>query len=316
MRCVSIVIITRNRAASLVACLRSLRHQVPSSAEILVVDNNSTDNTRVAVGKMSFLFKREALRYVFEPTVGISRARNRGLEEAKYSRVAFIDDDCLTSPSWISQAHKSITAHPDAAAIIGPNKPYNRINVFSQAAAFFYDHWVIQSINGNVVYNPELLDLKNVALNRDFLQKHGIRFDESLALGEDCDLGIQIEKAGGLIIFNPNMIVRHKHPTELGDFLVKQIAYSISEMQLLTKWYPRQTKLIRKEPMTRYFVTHYILRKRAWRGNVPVLPIVVFIAIMNKTLFFLYKFRPAQRLISFPAHVITRFYLKREPSVV
>src|SRR5436190_6621269 len=101
---VSVVIGTYNRAHLLKGTLEALASQtVPSSLEweIVVVDNNSRDTTAQVVTAFSKTIATP-VRYVFEPELGISRARNRGIREARGSIIAFTDDDVLPSPDWIA----------------------------------------------------------------------------------------------------------------------------------------------------------------------------------------------------------------------
>ena len=67
---------------------------------MIVVDNNSSDDTKdVVAGFENSSFCE--IKYVFEGKQGLSRARNRGLAEAKYPLVAFTDDDCYVAKDWI-----------------------------------------------------------------------------------------------------------------------------------------------------------------------------------------------------------------------
>jgi glycosyltransferase involved in cell wall biosynthesis len=68
--------------------------------EIIVVDNNSTDNTFNIVKE----FKKNSkvpVKYVKEEKQGLSHARNRGIRESKGRHIAFIDDDALADCNWI-----------------------------------------------------------------------------------------------------------------------------------------------------------------------------------------------------------------------
>ena len=102
---VSVVIGTCNRAHLLKGTLEALASQVVPTClkwEIVAVDNNSRDATAQVVAAFS---KTTAtpVRYVFEPEPGVSRARNRGIKEARGSIIAFTDDDVLPAPDWIAQ---------------------------------------------------------------------------------------------------------------------------------------------------------------------------------------------------------------------
>src|SRR5581483_12381122 len=100
---VSIIICTRNRAQHLKATLESLnRVRVPSdlSAEVIVVDNGSSDETGAIVKDTKL--RDFALRYSVEPRPGQSNARNRGLGIARGRAILFTDDDVRPPGEWLT----------------------------------------------------------------------------------------------------------------------------------------------------------------------------------------------------------------------
>jgi glycosyltransferase involved in cell wall biosynthesis len=105
---ITVIICTYNRAFILGEGLASLCQQtIPAEHfQILVVDNNSTDNTRDIVTQ--FMAKLPGLRYIFEPVQGVSHAYNRGLQEARTEWVAFLDDDAKASPGWVQSILNTI----------------------------------------------------------------------------------------------------------------------------------------------------------------------------------------------------------------
>ena len=102
---VTVVVCTRNRAASLRDALRSLTKLdlAGLSADVLVVDNGSTDDTPAAVEEIAAA-SPIPVRRVFEPTPGVANARQRGVEEALAAGaewVAFFDDDQRAERGWL-----------------------------------------------------------------------------------------------------------------------------------------------------------------------------------------------------------------------
>lgn len=306
---ITLVIITRNRSASLAECLNSIVPQMSSSEEILVIDNNSDDNTRDIVHTYAKLSKAR-LKYIQEPNIGVSICRNRGINEAKNHWVAFIDDDCVVTKNWTNRLHQSLKRHPRATAIVGPNVPYDIQNPYSLTAAFLYDFWIKQNLKGNAVYNYEMLDTKNVIFNKNFLDKNSIRFDTKLRLGEDCDLGIQIEKHGGVAYYNPHMVVTHKHPTTFHKYVINQLAYSLSAVQILIKWQPRQTVFANNVPVVSFFYD-YAKQLRHKRDILPLLIIITSTMLMNKILFFVYNFGFVRRAFEPITDKIFSIYINR-----
>ena len=119
----SVIICTYNRAERLADCLESIVKQQTSSDkyEVIIVDNNSTDNTKEIVSRFSN--KVPDLRYVFEATQGLSYARNRGAGEAKAAYLVYLDDDAIAPPEYLANVSRLIKEYaPDIFG--GPVYPY------------------------------------------------------------------------------------------------------------------------------------------------------------------------------------------------
>lgn len=99
----SVVVCTLNRAESLERTLDSLMRQtIPAETyEVIVVDNASTDSTSALVAEWGKRFNN--VHYVYEPNLGLNRARNRGWREAKGRWVAYIDDDAVAVSQWLEK---------------------------------------------------------------------------------------------------------------------------------------------------------------------------------------------------------------------
>ncbi|HXH07330.1 MAG TPA: glycosyltransferase, partial [Vicinamibacterales bacterium] len=116
---ISVVLSTYNRAALLPAALEALLDQVGGAAyEIIVVDNNSTDDTRRVVGAFA---ERSGgrLRYAFEPRQGLSYGRNTGIDLARAPIVAFTDDDVRVAADWVMRMREVFEQEPDIDYIGG-----------------------------------------------------------------------------------------------------------------------------------------------------------------------------------------------------
>lgn len=99
---VSVVISTYNRSKTLARSLDALLHQTAGDIryEVIVVDNNSTDDTREAI-EARVTESAGRLKYVFEPRQGLSYGRNAGIANSRSQIIAFTDDDVLVAPDWI-----------------------------------------------------------------------------------------------------------------------------------------------------------------------------------------------------------------------
>lgn len=119
---ISVIVCTYNREQMLPGCLESLANQRADSDlyEVLVINNNSTDNTQHAAEE--FAKKHSNFHVLFEKNQGLSRAKNRGVKEAAADYVAFIDDDSRAPETWIQEALEIIREKkPDIFG--GPTSP-------------------------------------------------------------------------------------------------------------------------------------------------------------------------------------------------
>ena len=100
---VTVAVITHNRARLLRQALAGIvRQDYPSDRwELLVIDNNSTDDTRDAIS--SFATALPTPRRVAEMRQGLDFGRNRAIEEAKGDLIVLVDDDVIVEPDWLSQ---------------------------------------------------------------------------------------------------------------------------------------------------------------------------------------------------------------------
>lgn len=110
----SVVIPAYNEAFYLDRCLKSLQHQAFSgSYEIVVVDNNSTDNT-------AQIARRAGAEVVFEPTAGVCHARQRGAEHARGLIIISADADTIYDSQWLDTIDQWFKQHPKCVAVGGP----------------------------------------------------------------------------------------------------------------------------------------------------------------------------------------------------
>jgi glycosyltransferase involved in cell wall biosynthesis len=96
---ISAIICTHNRDIYLGAAIDSLLAQdFAAEFEVIVVDNGSSDRTREVVEQR---IGNPRLKYVFEPTIGLSVARNTGARVASAEILAYLDDDAVASTHWL-----------------------------------------------------------------------------------------------------------------------------------------------------------------------------------------------------------------------
>ena len=217
---VSITIQTYNRADELRKTLLSLAKVKTAGLpkhEIVVVDNNSSDQTRNVVEELKSAFPG-TLRYVHELRQGLSHARNRAINEARFEIVAFLDDDVDVNVNWL----RNLAAAFDAGnyAAIG-GRAYL---VFPSARPT----WLAERSDGALTrmdYGPksraaapdELYGV-NLSIRKEWLQQVGGfrtdlgRIGTCLLGSEETDVLERIAAAGGKLLYEPGAEVGHRVP--------------------------------------------------------------------------------------------------------
>src|SRR5215475_7873344 len=119
----SIIVPTRNRAASLARTLQSLCAQrLQAGYQLLVVDNGSTDETRKVAQEAIATNPQQMIQYIQEPVPGLLSGRHRGALEAKSDLLIFVDDDIEAEPGWLAAFLDSF-GDPTVQLVGGPSLP-------------------------------------------------------------------------------------------------------------------------------------------------------------------------------------------------
>lgn len=122
---ISVIICTYNRERYIYNVLQSIAEGNLSkeSYEIVLVDNNSSDNTKGECDRFMADYPEIRLHYCIEPNQGLSYARNCGIRESKGDVLAYVDDDALVNKEYLSTYAKFFAHNNDAVAAGGPILP-------------------------------------------------------------------------------------------------------------------------------------------------------------------------------------------------
>jgi glycosyltransferase involved in cell wall biosynthesis len=213
---ISVVICTYNRADLLADVLQTVCEQTldESYYEIIVVDNNSSDNTRAVAEEFSRRYAN--LHYCLETRIGLSHARNRGWREAQGGYVAYVDDDCKAPEQWLAVARDVIDRLSPAVfggpayAFYNSSKPrwykdsYATHEPFKQAQ-ILSGRECINIYGMNMVFRTSLL--KAIGGFKDGLGMSGI----NIGYGEEIDLHLNIRSKmpDQVFYYDPNFYVYH-----------------------------------------------------------------------------------------------------------
>ena len=220
---ISAVICTHNRAQYLRKALASLCTQTleKDRYEILVVDNASTDETATVV--QHEYAEAANLRYLFEPELGLSVARNAGARLAKAPYIAYLDDDAIADSQWLENS-LSVFHLPglNVGIIGGPIRPIWE----SPRPTWLPDH-LLPSLTildpqrpAGVIDDTQRIYGANLLVSRRAFDAAGGfnanlgRKGSSLMSSEETALRSLIVAAGFVAYFDPAVIVHHHVPSQ------------------------------------------------------------------------------------------------------
>lgn len=236
----TVCICTKDRPQSLVQVLASLCQQHNREFDVLVVDNSSTTtDARAVVNDCTAL----NIRYTVERRAGLSRARNRGLQECDTEIIVWIDDDELPDPDWIGWLRAGFRHQAKPVAVTGAVLP---LELNTEGHIFFEQYGGFNKGRG---MTPTLLRNKtvevrsalypspgfgsggNMAFLRDYLLRDG-GFDVALGAGTLTHGGEEAAALGRLllhghsVLYWPPALVWHRHRSSMEDVERQLFGYS------------------------------------------------------------------------------------------
>lgn len=243
MATLSLIIATYNGAKKLPTTLESLKHQrlERSLWEVVVVNNNSADNTAEVVVQFASENPDIALRLVDEHKQGLSHARNRGIDEAKGDYLVIIDDDEIASPELLLQYHDFFDTHPHVVAAGGRITPH-----YPTGKPKWLCSLTERPIAGTLNLGKAICRFPdgkyfgggNMALRRSAIDHYGM-FDPNLGRrgnlllgGEEKELYMRFHSAGESIYYLPKAEILHViGPEKLTKEYFSALCYRIGQSE-------------------------------------------------------------------------------------
>lgn len=215
---ISILMCTLNRAEYLEDALARLVAQSAKDRfryEIVIVDNGSTDHTRQIVREAAAQ-SSIPIRYLFEPSPGIGKARNRSIKAARGPWLAFVDDDELAELNWLAELMSA--AESTGAQIVGGSVlldlPDSVLETLGRETRRSLRERAADRYGDRVSLCPPraILGTGNLLLHREVISRVGA-FDEMMHMGgEDADFLIRARSLGYEAWFVPTAVVQHRIP--------------------------------------------------------------------------------------------------------
>jgi O-antigen biosynthesis protein len=248
---ISVIVCTHNGSGTILDCLGGLQRLDYPAIEVIIIDDGSTDDTAKIARQFPF-------HVISISHLGLSNARNIGLQNATGEIVAYIDDDAWPDPHWLT--YLALTFRDEACAGAGgPNIRPPGENTVSDCAADSPGgpiHVMLTDVEA------EHLPGCNMAFRKEALAAVG-GFDPVFrTAGDDVDLCWRMQSAGLKLVFSPAAVVWHRAPQSVAAYWNQQFGYGKAETILERKW-----------PDKYNFAGHPVWTGRVYgRGAIPWLP--------------------------------------------
>lgn len=239
---ISVVVTVRNEGKTVHDLLDSLTVQEPPY-EVIIVDSNSTDNTREIV--KSYQEKVSYIKlYIYGGKRGASR--NFGVQKATGDIIAFTDGDCIARTTWLKHIRDSIKNGYDIVAgrtILVGYEPFVQL----ERVELFYRGYDVTYPSCNLAYR------KKVFLDAG-------EFSDEFVTAEDIDLNIRAVQKGAKIVYNSNMVVIHRARSTLWGFIKQAFWNGYGRKQLTLKHGSLWTNYNPIRMFSQHFTFWYLIR--------------------------------------------------------
>ena len=241
---VSVVIPTFNRCGFLKEAIESVMKQTYPSWELIIVDDASTDNTR------SFLQDIEDVRITkiyLDKNMGLSRARNVGLNQARGEFIHFLDDDDLLPKGALAAHIKNFRKYPKAVASIGSRVRFDgsggrKLLQFTRKIVLRNIFWDV--LFGWIAYSGQCFFLTEILRSIK-----GWADEYTVGEGEDQELLLRLSRQGPILLISDTVLLSRSHPGHL-----RQRGFEESEKQRMNR--------VRREAVTQMSGREYEKGKR------------------------------------------------------
>jgi glycosyltransferase involved in cell wall biosynthesis len=225
---VSVVMCCYNSAERIIRTLEHLSKQEDTnfSWEILLIDNNSSDNTAgIARNFWNSVGSEIPLIVIPEPRPGTMYARKAGIERAHYRYLLFCDDDNWLNEKYVKTAFHVISSSEEIAVVGGLGilefEDKNNLPEWVDKFKYSYGAGPQGKADGDTTYGKGCLYTAGAAVDRLWLEKlfnYGFvsslkgRDGKSLVAGEDTELTFALKLIGGKLYYSSEMHFKHFMP--------------------------------------------------------------------------------------------------------
>lgn len=239
----SVILCTYNRDKYIYNVLKSIAENTCSvdQYEIVLVNNNSTDNTEAECQRFAADFPNVRFRYFEERNQGLSYARNRGIQESKGNLLVYVDDDALVNEAYLQAYFDFFATHPEIEAAGGPIIPK-----YETQEPAWMSKYTRQLITGKLYLGEKQREFPsnaypgggNAAYRSSVFEKVGLfnvdlgRKGDGLVGAEEKDIFDKMTSCGMRFYYLPTAILFHIIPEKkLTKDYFDRLTYSIGKSE-------------------------------------------------------------------------------------
>lgn len=230
---IAVVVAFKNEARFLHACAETLLRASSGRAELIFVDDASTDDSL-----KTLLPFQSAIRQFASDGSGPGRARNLAWRRTSKPYVAFLDADCTVPDSWLNDLVEGLSGQDKKYVSIGgrqgiypgATETETFIAELLKDLGFVSDYLHSEKSVTEVVHNPTC----NVLYEKIAMQE-AQGFDENFWPCEDLDLDLRLHRLGRRALFSPKIYVNHKRPESFSGLRKMMNRYGFGHAKLVMK---------------------------------------------------------------------------------
>ena len=228
---ISVVVPAHNAAETIDGCIHALRRQTldPGSYEIIVVDDGSSDETRLRA-------EVEGATVLYQERAGAAAARNAGIDAAQGEIVCLTDADCRPRPDWLAQITDPLR-NPEIVGCKGTYATTQTELVARFVQLEYEDKYDLMSEQEFI----DFVDTYSAAYRREVLLANG-GFDDRISFVEDQELSFRLAARGYKMRFQPTAVVEHEHSSTLVGYFSKKFSIGFWKAQIVRRYPERGFK--------------------------------------------------------------------------
>lgn len=236
---ISVIICTYNREKFLPGALNSLTKQTvkPNDFEIIIVNNNSTDNTELISKRFIDDNPQLHIKYFVETQKGLSAARNRGINEASAGLIIFIDDDAEVTDNYLQTAINFFDKFSNVDSMGGKIIPIYENGKEPEWLSEYLWGLVTKCDWGDKIRNYPYSKYPpgcSMAFRKNVFDEIGLFNTDLLLRSDDKYIFRQMEDANKKYLYNPDFIVYHHIDKERTEYnSVKKISLIVGTSERL-----------------------------------------------------------------------------------